>query len=445
MKRLILGFFIITCQAWAQDKYYGAKSTEAMLYFDGFIEVATQRSLTIEKLKSSTPKALEVKQAIDHQLSFLIGHFQSESFLENFKFPGTLSDRYKIHYLSVEPRFQNHQIIHYRFEGKVVFQTEAFKKSDHISLPLRIPKNPKTIYELGKVRGINQCTDKDYNSIEDFFYFWDPDKMGCPLKNNATDIIRLDGLLKKIPNTYFTYPEYDRLYFKPELKISIFVGYIQTDSVRDDGFKTYKELKQYFRSLGFTIILDKKIKEINFESQFEKEIRNQLGIKQKISVTLLLSDSESGVSDKTFANYFSEALRNSDIVSYDGHSGLGGNLDVIRLRIEKLPSFYQIFFFNACSSYSYYNSMYFSLKPGGKRNLDIITAGLPTITSTSVTNMTSFLSPFINGKIHSYQTILRSLERSNDGVGTYLMGVSGDEDNVFKPEGGPGRSLPEIN
>ena len=89
--------------------------------------------------------------------------------------------------------------------------------------------------------------------------------------------------------------------------------------------------------------------------------------------------------------------------------------------------------------------MYFSLKPGGKRNLDIITAGLPTITSTSVTNMTSFLSPFINGKIHSYQTILRSLERSNDGVGTYLMGVSGDEDNVFKPEGGPGRSLPEIN
>lgn len=436
---------MLTCQAWAQDKYYGAKSTEAMLSFDGFIEVTTQRSLTIEKLKSSTPKALEVQQAIDHQLSFLIGHFQSESFLDQFKYPGTLSDRYKIHYLSVEPRKQNLQLIHYRFEGKVVFQTEAFKKSDLISVPLRMPKNPKTIYELGKVRGLNKCTDKDYNSEDDFFYFWDSEKMECPLKNNTTDIIRLDGRLKKLPNTFLTYPEYDRLYLKPELKISILIGYIETVSVRDEGYQTFKSLNEYFENLGFTNILKKKIKDINYESQFEKEIRNQLGIKQKISITLLLSDSESGLKDNTFANYFSEALKNSDIISYDGHSGLGGNLDVIRFGVERLPSFYQIFFFNACSSYAYYNSMYFSLKRGGKRNLDIITSGLPTVTSTSVTNMISFMHPFINGRIQSYQSILKSLERSNQGVGTYLMGVSGDEDNVFKPEGGPSRSLPDIN
>ena len=81
--------------------------------------------------------------------------------------------------------------------------------------------------------------------------------------------------------------------------------------------------------------------------------------------------------------------------------------------------------------------MYFNLKPGRTKNLEIITSGLPTLTSTSTGNMLSFLTPFIEGRTHSYQTILRSLERSNDDEGTYLMGVNGDEDNLFKLKEGP--------
>ena len=77
--------------------------------------------------------------------------------------------------------------------------------------------------------------------------------------------------------------------------------------------------------------------------------------------------------------------------------------------------------------------MYFNQKPAKKKNLEVITAGLPTLTSTSTSNMMAFLDPFVHGKINSYQTLMRGLERSNGKDSTYLMGVNGDEDNVFKP------------
>jgi len=162
-----------------------------------------------------------------------------------------------------------------------------------------------------------------------------------------------------------------------------------------------------------------------------------------VTISILLSDSSVGTSDATCVNYFSEALSNSQIVAYDGHSGLGGNLEYDRFDLGKLSNQYQIFFFNGCSSYPYFNQMYFNQKPAGKKNLEIITAGLPTLTSTSTTNMMAFLNPFIHGRIHSYQTLMRSIERSNGEESTYLMGVNGDEDNRFRPEGKQ-MSLPSL-
>jgi hypothetical protein len=77
--------------------------------------------------------------------------------------------------------------------------------------------------------------------------------------------------------------------------------------------------------------------------------------------------------------------------------------------------------------------MYFGAKPGGKKNLELITTGLPTLSNTSKDNMMAFVNTFIDGKVQSYQTIMNGIEKSNGAEDTYLMGVIGDEDNKFKP------------
>ena len=76
-----------------------------------------------------------------------------------------------------------------------------------------------------------------------------------------------------------------------------------------------------------------------------------------------------------------KGLRESDVFIYDGHSGLGGYLEVGRLfgnRRQTLPTDkYQIFFFNGCSTFSYYNFDFLELKktaadPQGTKNLEIL-------------------------------------------------------------------------
>ena len=437
MKTLTFALLLLSFSAWSQEKYFGARSTEANLKFEASIQIETSRSLTLETLNGSTPKAREIQSSVDYQLEFLIGHFQSESFLGTFRYPGVLGDKHKVKFIAMEPRVGNHQFVRYRFEGKSVFHTKVFERAGSVSVPLRLPANPYTLYKKGNVGGKNKCTDEHYDSEGDFFYFWDPDKKGCPLKGNAVDVLRIEGRLDKLSNTVSTYPEYDRLYNNDELNISVFLGYIDDEPkvsrTKDDAYLTYKEITAALKAGGYEVVEQKNFKTLNYLSKLEKTFRNQLGVVQKVIVNVLLSDSSTGITDKTFTEYFAHALKTSQIVAYDGHSGLGGNLEYDRFSIGKLPNFYQIFFFNGCSSYPYFNSMYFEQKPAGKKNLEIITAGLPTLTSTSTTNMLSFLDPFINGRVHSYQTLLRSLEKSNGEEETYLMGVNGDEDNKYRP------------
>ena len=244
----------------------------------------------------------------------------------------------------------------------------------------------------------------------------------------------MDGKFESLANTALSYPEYDRLYLLPELKISLFVGYLDPVSSRvsrgDDGYQSYTEILGNLKELGFQVS-EKNEQGPNVLTRLEKSHKNKLGHKQRIIVSLLLADSNSK-SDKTFETAFADALMNSQIVTYDGHSGAGGYLHLQRFAGLKLNDSYQVYFFNGCSTYSFFNTHYLSSKPGGSRNLEVITAGLLTYPDTSSANMMAFLATFLTGDLKSYQTILREIEASNDGESTYLMGVNGDEDNLFR-------------
>jgi hypothetical protein len=123
---------------------------------------------------------------------------------------------------------------------------------------------------------------------------------------------------------------------------------------------------------------------------------------------------------------------------YDGHSGLGGHLDLDSIQsnegfqINPAKDRYQIYFFNSCTSYSYYNTMYFDRKksatdPKGTKNLDIFTNGLETYFSVMHTTNMALVSAIetwaATGRKASYQSLASQIDSDN------LFGVNGDEDN----------------
>ena len=126
---------------------------------------------------------------------------------------------------------------------------------------------------------------------------------------------------------------------------------------------------------------------------------------------------------------------------YEGHSGLGENLDLESIESslnEKitLSNRYQIYFFNSCTSYRYYNDNYFQRKistfdPKGTKKLDILANGLAT-TFYSMPYSSAALSMALekaldyvstNSGFLSYQELAKQMDSNN------LFGINGDEDN----------------
>lgn len=440
------------------DAYYGARSTEAELTYQAQANIPWTRAIgavTAASLNQEGAQRKRALEAVDAQVQHLMGTFQAASFQEKFGHPGVLGESYEIRFVAATPAGEaSRLLVTYQFKGKVVFGKGAFSGPTR-DVPLVLPLAADRIYgQTLNERGHNPCTDDHYNSEGDFWYFWDADQEGCPLKDVREDpVLRLKGKLKRLTSTRASYPEYDLLYGDngngKDVEASIFFGYIDdVESVRiprrrDDAKTAFKFVERELKDRDFVLVESRdafreysngSIRQgINFLRVYEKEI-TALRKPVKMRVKMLLTDTSIDSADVTFHRHLEKALEKSDIVIYDGHSGLGAYLDLALLpkSIRLNPSKYQIFYFNGCSSYPYFRGAFFDAKKGSG-NLEIVTSGLPTYSDTSGPNAMAFLARFLDGETKTYQTILRELEESNAENGTYLTGVSGDEDNKWKP------------
>ncbi|MBI3544886.1 MAG: hypothetical protein HY075_16560 [Deltaproteobacteria bacterium] len=442
--------------------YYGRHSTEAVLTYHADADVALGGRATVEQLNEAGPARQKALALIHEQVRHLMGTFQAESFKRDFGYPGALGESYQIRFTDAQPgSSRGRALLSYDFRGTVVFQKESFHGRDERYVPLKLPLAPDLIYPLGLVkshgREKNLCTDREYNDADDFWYYWDPDMDGCPLSGNYTDVIHPRGKLVRLPNTQLSYPEYDRLYGDngngKNVDIAVFLGFIEDQNVDgkrpkrgDEALTAFKYIENDLKERGYELTekknrfrVDEKGNEsdgINFLRRYEADVGEV-----HVRVLVILADTDHESTDATFRHYFVRLASSSDILVYDGHSGLGENFDLGKMPGLWLdPNKYQIMLFNGCSTYPYVNGQYFRAK-GGTRNLEIVTAGLPEFASTSGPNVVTFLDPFLKAKTLSYQKILSDMEISNGDEGTYLVGVKGDEDNEWTPNGLAGVEL----
>jgi hypothetical protein len=434
-------------------RYYGTNSTEAKLKFSGKAEIAySGEDIDVDDLNLQTnPEHEAVKTEVYAQVQHLMSSFMTPQFVDRVGGSAVLGEDYKIFFTAIRKLNASRALVEYIYDSKIVIDKRLFQKNKLMTLPIVLPLAYDKIYEQSIEKGAekNLCTDLDHNAPEDFFYFWNPDQENCLLKDDQSKVLRLEGTAEILPNTKLTYPEYHKLYLKNELNISIFLGYIddiknyKKANTKDDAYVGMKRIEKNLTKLGYKKAEEKNNYQIfedgsygagiAFSRLYLKKVKNKLGKEQTVRIKLYLSDTDAGSPDYTYWTEFIPEMVSTDIFIYDGHSGLGANLELSNFPDLKFnKNLYQIFVFNGCSSYPYYNQTYFQQK-GGSKNLDLITSGLPTYTDTMAPNVMGFLFPFIRGEIESYQTFLDRAENTNGDNGTYLVGVNGDEDNTFKP------------
>lgn len=427
---LVTNSFAEVSKAHERKLYVGTNSTEALLEFDGKVELETTRS----------PQERTMRKSIEAQLEHIIGPM---SLIGSTAVP---KGDHVVSNVKLLSKTDTTVTIGYKYSGTIVLEN-----GPTTTYPVYLPVNPDTIFQAGMVGDHNPCTDDHYQTQGDFWYFWSPDRPGCNLKEGV-DYNIVQAKIKRYTNSKLTYPEYQNLPDeKGNITIHVLFGMDDPDLDRnpltssDINANNYREFRDYLIKNGYkaTAWTDEQVKKVaktlDGAAPFVENIQ-----KGKIIYRFFYAPTGIDEESKGFHWFYKDALENASIMMYEGHSGLGGHLDLdsieedLGTKISLNTKRYQIYFFDSCTSYKYYNSAYLDRKktatdPKGTKKLDIFTNGLATTFDSMTASSTSLaialeksLKYAANGSnFVSYQTLAKQIDSDN------LFGINGDEDNAL--------------
>lgn len=436
-----------------QSWFYSPDSVPVRLNYRTYFQVAP--SEVGHPLDSDEAKQ-KIQELIKLHSSHLYGVFTYHEKPHDFvNFSGSIKDVGISKILSVVKKSRNIIRIEYEYTDEAVFYYEVLNGKQSLDLEFFMPTNPTTIYKRGFPKKpvldphtkepMNLCTSHHDNSEEAFFYYWSPHREGCP-KSFKKYIHLVQANITTLPSTTKTYPEYELLYTQDQLmgknhvRFSVLVGMDEKfDDPKDLGRVGFEQSAIYFG------------KQFNLMQSTENERHYRYETERFIAdVDLLYLDPDA----ETWPETVSKILENSSVIIWSGHSAEGAYFDPQLLFGEqsdsRLPKDkYQIIFFNACTTYSYFHSNYFDLKksvpgdPFGTKHLDLMTnvIGAPflenSISPDALTLEGIVVSALLGrypdgskpGGHFSWQQILNLMSEFVGYDFTALSNVIGDEDN----------------
>jgi len=266
----------------------------------------------------------------------------------------------------------------------------------------------------------------DHNSHIDlsqgvYWYLWNPSRSGCPGDLLTTMTLTVEELL---PNNPESYPEYDQLWADGELTAAVFFGKLDDGDVADDyNWRNVDRLADWLGEAGFSEQPDQPL-----GRRFVKEAVAE----RRVVIDIYGPDVFHSVADYARFGNWQKAVREHEIVMYNGHSVLGTGYAFER---AEYPDFYQIFQVASCLSYEYYVRPVLAGK-GDWASVDVISNVTPTYYSENFPLTTTVLAKLVWGFEHdgraSWQDIMEAVSRK---VGHARFGVSGARGNCFSPEG----------
>ena len=133
-----------------------------------------------------------------------------------------------------------------------------------------------------------------------------------------------------------------------------------------------------------------------------------------------------------------EAFWHADVFAYTGHSHFGhGPLEPWEYSGANFPNRYQVFLFNSCLSFNYYDEDFLAMHPGGSAQLDVVVNGLPAYWQGMGQASANYVAGVLSGT-QSWRQVLSSMAVNLPWQAGYdpMRAVNGELGNAFTPAGG---------
>lgn len=425
MKFYCLLAFILGCTVQVSAQILSPNATEVDFTYEAMVEVPLDESFT------------DSISAAQFQAQHMFGIFTSRTVVggmginpDEIHGIGGPKQQSEILIFSEEVFEKNQQSfvrIQYKNSGQMILQNKAAEKvlaKGQFTIPL--PTNPFKIYR-------KKCTDSHYDTFGDFWYFYDPYREGCerlsqaPLAQNV--VIQVKKSKARNIQRSAELPLLRGDNGNGDLfSIYLIHGFSEDKKdPQDDGRINYQDAHDYLIKKGFTVERLKKNSPYPL-NLYKKTVVFSTGETIRIEIKSLLVETGIESNSKVFAEFFKQAVAKADAIIYEGHSGLGGNLNIPELERKAgkfvFPKKKQIYYFDSCSSYSYYLDHFNAYKT--KTNIDVVTNGLSSYFHTSPLVLKEFLNYLVGTDNRNFQwmTILKKME-SVLGKESYLVNVGG--------------------
>jgi hypothetical protein len=426
---LAIGALSMGCSQKAEDltieapSYFGHGVHEAIISFDARVIVPKS---------SGKPTPDSIRSVVRYAMKFALGSVHDR---------GSIYAGFKLKINNFETLPNGDYKVFYNLSSKGVFEKGM------TSVKFNIPIKPDKLWSLSKFK----CHVSPEVDEGNFWLLWNPENNGCPLIQNE-DWQKVEAQLMAMPVTVDTYPEYERLISDQQLAVTLFFGAAKHDNKNwnpldlnsnDFGSRSYVVMRDYLvKTLGYSsrILSEDEIRSLySLRSKTQMPFAEEffkLTSKGKVRIRLFfLETAYLSNNNAAFHYILKSSLKKEAVILYDGHSGIGRNLNLDLLeangnfKIQFNPN-YQIISFGSCLPYTYFADSFFKRKvtafdTNGTKNLDILAyAKVAHFGNVEHLRIILALDTYMTtSNKTSYQKIVSETPKD-------FFGVIGDEDNA---------------
>lgn len=279
-----------------------------------------------------------------------------------------------------------------------------------------------------------RCGTNEYGQ-ETFWHDWNPHASGCTLDD--ADVVKTRATIAPHPQTtQGKYPEYDQVWKDDSLDVVAVFGIISANTPSDEGARTREKLlAEVAASLQNAQRTEAPATPgVIHESTVTGTIRRD-GRDERVNVTAFLVQ-EASSAGQAFYSRYEAATAKADLVVYEGHSGLGANINALARNTGAQAGKYQLVYLFGCQTLAYLEPVMHEKRialngadrdPEGTKFLDIIANGLPAYGDDG------------RSTVGLYRALLdpsapKTFNQLIDGISSlHLVTVFGEHDNTFQP------------
>jgi len=313
--------------------------------------------------------------------------------------------------------------------------TDGIPSTFDVALPRKI--GPQSLTKFTNAYSAI-CSEEEGHDISssNFWYHFRPEAESCAL-SDADAVKKTAKVHLSSANTEGKYPEYDQVWKDGALHVvAVFSKYTDGATSKDDaGIQTYdafvhavsKELGDSAKTTPASFASDPGVSTPDITWTAKTAAGD-------VSITALLIDSPK-VAKASFNTRYAQLTQSADIITYNGHAGLGLNVQALAARGKFVKGQYTMFFMNGCDTFAYLDDSlwkrFSSVNPGdpeGTQHLDVLTNLMPAYFSSMPTASMALVHAMAHPEDpHTFDQIFTGIDAHQ------VVAVMGEEDNVYDP------------